>query len=154
MILASFCVLEVDKYRRNSQDHPSDVAIAFVKNNHIDKTTILVSDWPGKLAFYTNNQILAADFLTTNIKFYQEMISSTNSLTWLFNQAESSGIPIKYIFLMGNSWLVKDTTNKEIIFNDPRSYPKPRIIGRMPLPDVHSTLESRSAFPTEIYSLR
>lgn len=109
-------------------------AIKYVKDHNIKDQTILVSDWPGNLAFFSkDNRILAADMLTSNRLFYDRMISSGNALKFLMVECERQEKPIRYIFYTGNTWIVPNAAKNELVYNSPRGNSRNKI-GELSLP--------------------
>ena len=103
----------------------------YLRENHIEGKTILVSDWPGYLAFQTDNRIIAADLLTANVSLYERMRDAPDALHFLVAYCAALGHPIEYVIYSGNQWLVPDAELTSATYNDPRSYPLLVPIGRL-----------------------
>ena len=113
----------------------------YLRENRIEGKTILVSDWPGYLAFRTDNRIVAADMLTANVPLYTRMRRAPDALHFLVAYCAELGRPIEYVIYAGNQWLVPDADFTSITYNDPRSYPRLVPIGRLefPAPPVYTS---------------
>lgn len=97
--------------------------------------TILVSDYPGYVAFYApDRHIFAADLLTANRRWYGEMIKQKNAIDYIRETCDKAGAPLTHVLWNGNKWLVPSEDNNFIVFNDPRKYPAESEIGRLILP--------------------
>jgi hypothetical protein len=111
-------------HRQNWQergDDPPSLDLRFVREHHITGQTILVSDYPGYLAFRTNNAVIAADMLTGNFALYHRMRTAPDALAFLRQEAAHAGRPIHYVFYQGNSWLVPSPDLQSLTYNDPRT---------------------------------
>ncbi len=108
--------------------------VARTLRGRLDPTgALLVSDWPGEIAFHLPNPVLAPDFLTSNRTFYEELRSSRRPLERLFDAAAQAGTPIAYIVACGNNWLRLDSTGRILTFHDPRAYPRLVPLGKIRL---------------------
>jgi hypothetical protein len=88
---------------------------------------VLVSDWPGHLAFFLpDRHIFAADLLTANRKWYNNK-ENKNFFEYINNTFKKSGNISYFILWNGNNWL--EIKENKIIYNDPRSYPIKKTIG-------------------------
>ena len=88
---------------------------------------VLVSDWPGHLAFFLpDRHIFAADLLTANRKWYNNK-GDKNFFDYINNTFKISGYSSYFILWNGNNWL--EVKENKIIYNDPRSYPVKKSIG-------------------------
>jgi len=115
-----------------------------LNQNNIRGKSILVSDLPGVLAFFTNNNIIAADMLTANIKFYKEMREYPNALDFIMGYCRKMNKPLEYYMDMCKWMHFIDAEKKGeslmLIYNNPKSYPLLEPIGNF---EVHllSTLD-------------
>jgi hypothetical protein len=108
-----------------------------VINNTAPGDTILVSDYPGYVAFYApNRHIFAADLLTANRRWYGEMIKQQNALNYIQETCSKAGFPLTHILWNGNKWLVASKDDSSIVYNDPRRHPVEVEIGKMMLPNA------------------
>jgi hypothetical protein len=116
-------------------------SVDYVKTHRIDNQLILVSDNPGYLAFNTDDPVLAADLLTTNRRFVDQVETSDNSLRFLQDYCDKLDTPIRWLFYMGNSWLVPSADLRSITYCDPHTHPTCRVIGTIALvpPDYVSS---------------
>jgi hypothetical protein len=114
--------------------YPQVEALRYIDRNHLSRKTLLVSDWPGYIAFSSDNHIVAVDMLTSNRRCYEQIKASPNALACLIDACARAGKPVEAIIWMGNTWLVPDAGLRNLVFNDPRQYPHPAPIGRLALP--------------------
>lgn len=115
--------------------HGTSRGLSLVMNNTSPGDTILVSDWPGYIAFFAaDRHIFAADLLTSNRRWYNEMIKHGNALDFIRETCEKIGAPLTHLLWNGNRWLVISDDGRMVVYNDPRQYPKEREIGRWVLP--------------------
>jgi hypothetical protein len=120
-----------DKIGAGRDVHPAKSApLRMAKDLGVTDKVILVSDYPGYLAFYSRNSVIAADMLTGNRNLYNLMSESENALDFLFDYAERQGKPIEYVFYTGNRWLIPDEGLRAVLYNDPKFYPREVVIGR------------------------
>jgi len=120
---------------------PLERIVDYVKTHRIDNQLILVSDNPGYLAFNTDDPILAADLLTANRRFVEQMETSDNSLRFLQDYCDKLGMPIRWLFYLGGSWLVPSADLRSITYCDPHTHPSCRVVGTIALgpPDYVSS---------------
>jgi hypothetical protein len=104
-------------------DSPAFLTIDYIEKKGFDGETILVSDWPGAVAFFTNCNVLAADMLTSNRFEFERMRDHSNALDFLVARCNEFGHPLRHILIVGNSWLLWDDKAEEITYYDPRYYP-------------------------------
>lgn len=142
LFLVFFCVaLVVWRWEktfadRNLQDSVHQILNYIVQNN-IQHKTILMSDVPGVIAFFSRNNIIAADMLTANKKFFDEMRGSANALEFIFAYCEALKKPIRYIILFDNvssKFMELDRLHGSIRYYDPKLYPDRKSIGEMDIP--------------------
>jgi|GEM_PF-521973 len=106
--------------------------LQYLNDHGIEGATVMVSDWPGILAWQTSNHIVAADMLTGYRPLYEAMRKEPNSLAYLENTFEKLGRPLRLvIYAEGTAWLTPDEDLKGITYYDPRTYPELVPIGRM-----------------------
>jgi hypothetical protein len=120
----------------NAQDalwYPQIESARYVEQNRLSGKGILVSDWPGYLAFRFDNHIVAADMLTCNRKYYKQMKAAPDALAYLIDSHAHAGKPIEYVVWMGNKWLVPQSDLQRLVYNDPRRYPDLVPIGTLSL---------------------
>lgn len=108
--------------------------LSLVLNSTQKGDTILVSDWPGYVAFFAaDRNIIAADMLTANRHWYSAMRQNENAIDFIRASCASVGKPLSHVLWNGNRWLVWDPDNRTIDFNDPRTYPVESKIGEIRL---------------------
>jgi hypothetical protein len=106
-------------------------SVDYVKRNRIDNQLILASDNPGYLAFNTDDPVLAADLLTANRRFVEQMEASDNSLRFLQDYCDKLDMPIRWLFYTGNTWLVPSADLRTITYCDPHTHPTCRVVGSL-----------------------
>jgi hypothetical protein len=94
------------------------------------------------LAFYTDNNVLAADMLTFNRFCFERMRKSPTALGFLIEECKRLGKPIRHIIMLGNQWLVWDRATQKVVYYDPRRYPILHPIGRLPTRETALGLET------------
>jgi hypothetical protein len=92
---------------------------------NLDEEAILVSDAPGYLAFKTKAKVFAADLLTANRRFYEEMRASPNALNFILDACARQGSPVRAVFYVGGFWLTPTDNMQSLVFRDPRSTTRP-----------------------------
>lgn len=108
----------------------------YISQNNIKDISVLMSDVPGVIAFFSNNNIIAADMLTANRKYFDKMRSSSNALAFTFDYCEALQKPIQYIILFDNvssKFIELDRSKRSIQYYDPKVYPVKKNIGRIDL---------------------
>lgn len=103
----------------------------FLAMNRIENATLLLSEWPGAIAFGTKNSIIAADLLTANRNLYEELVGSGNAFERLFEMAQKAGRPVRYIVWHGGDFIKYDKENGELVWLDPKVSRRDRAIGRL-----------------------
>ena len=107
-------------------------AMKFLDERNIQDTTIIVSNGPGAIAFYsTSNRVVAADFLTGNVSFLDRMRNSDNALRYLFDGASQIDKPIEYAMIVGTlgDWLTPSENFRCALYLDPKFFPANHLIG-------------------------
>lgn len=105
-------------------------ALAWFEKNGVQDETILVSDCPGKLAFLSDNRVMAVDMLTAHRDFYREMVESKNSLRFIADRCAERGKPLTYILYLGSNGLLPEDGDTAVVQFDPRDTDR-RPIGRL-----------------------
>jgi hypothetical protein len=67
------------------------------------RQTLIVSDWPGEIAFDTRTNVFATDLLTANYRFYKSMTSSRNALIFVVQKAKAAGSPVRALIVFRGS---------------------------------------------------
>ena len=86
----------------------------------IDHSVILVSEWPGTLGFYTRNEVIAADMLTSNRLLVRRMVESRNALDVLFDEARRQGFAVQYVIYNGGRFMKPAADLSGIDLMDPK----------------------------------
>ena len=110
--------------------------LGYISKNNIKDTSILMSDVPGVIAFFSNNNIIAADMLTANRKIFDKIKASSNALTFIFDYCEALQKPIQYIILFDNvssKFIELDHLKRSVKYYDPKVYPIKKSIGQIDL---------------------
>jgi hypothetical protein len=110
---------------------PGFPAIEHLNKQGIHGKTVLISDWPGAVAFYTDNNIVAADMLTSNRFEFDRMRGASNALDYLVSECKRLDKPIEQILMVGSNWLEWDDETEEITYFDPRRFPVLVPIGKL-----------------------
>jgi hypothetical protein len=142
LALVSLLVVAAQITKLDDAKSPSVEAVDYVNNRSIHGETLLVSDWPGALAFYTDNNVLAVDMLTFNRYCFERMRKSPNALKFLIDECKRLGKPIRHIIMLGNQWLVWDRETESVTYYDPRRYPILQPIGKLPTRETPQGLET------------
>ena len=135
-MVALFCCLLAYFRWNNPPDSGNSIAMLlnFMKQHDIKNKNILVSDIPGIISFYSLNNIIAADMITANRKFFDAMRSAPNALTYLLDYCKDIGKPIHYYLHMGTGFIALNQKPKNataITYNDPKLYPVIKSIGTL-----------------------
>lgn len=91
-----------------------------VRSLGIDHATLLVSEWPGTVAFFTHNQVIAADMLTSNRQLVDRIVHAPNGAQALLEQARRRGTPVDYVVYNGGLFLQPDPSYHTLAYTDPR----------------------------------
>ena len=116
--------------QENPEQHP---AIAFLNKHNIHKTTILVADRPGFLAFDSDNYIVCADMLTGNRPLLDKMRAGANGAQVLMDHCAAQGRPIEYVIVFGIPFLELSKDERTIALLDPKTFPDRAVIGEIQL---------------------
>ncbi len=91
-----------------------------VRSLGIDHATLFVSEWPGTVAFFTHNQVIAADMLTSNRPLVDRIVHAQNGAQELLDQARRRGTPVDYVVFNGGLFLRPDPLLRTLEYTDPR----------------------------------
>ena len=106
--------------------------IKYLKENGINNSTIILSDFPGRVAFDTDNHIIALDMLTGNRKLVTQMTQSNNALEYLQKLTEEKGRPATLLIWMGhNDYLTTNDDHTKVVYNHPKHVPNHVPIGTL-----------------------
>jgi hypothetical protein len=142
LLVVSLLVVAAHLTKLRDEKSPSISAVEYVNDQSIHGETLLVSDWPGALAFYTDNNVLAADMLTFNRFDFERMREHPNALEFLVAECKRLGKPIRQIIMLGNQWMVWDRATQKVTYYDPRSFPILHPIGELPTHETPQGLET------------
>lgn len=92
--------------------------LRLVRQFGIERATILVSEWPGTLAFYTRNQVVAADMLTSNRRLVERMQQEGPAA--LLARARERDTPIEYVLFNGGLFLLPNLDLQSLEYRNPR----------------------------------
>jgi hypothetical protein len=120
---------------------PSHKTVRYLLDHNIRGRTILVSEYPGRAAFFTDNHIIAADMLTSDRVFFRDMMQSGNALEYILEYCSNQGRGLDYVIYNGGKWLVPEAGDEEVIYYDPKLTPMEyREAGRLKVgPPVHAS---------------
>jgi hypothetical protein len=109
----------------------------------IDDATILVSEWPGTVAFHTRNQIVAADMLTSNRRLVDRLFAAPDAGLVLLAAAREAGTPLDYVIVNGGPFLVPGDNRESVDLRSPRMVDNQagRTVGRIRLGPVHAEID-------------
>jgi len=77
----------------------------FLNSAGVRDEAVLVGDTPGYIAFYSDAEIVAADFLTASREMFERIARQPNPLRALFQVYREAGHPFAYVIWDGNRWL-------------------------------------------------
>jgi len=77
----------------------------FLNEAAVRDQAVLVGDTPGYIAFYSQAEIVAADFLTGSRRTFEAIARDPNPLRALFRAYRQAGHPFAYVIWDGNRWL-------------------------------------------------
>lgn len=117
-----------------------------LRDQGADADTVLVSDWPGGLAWLSEHRVMAADFLTGNRQLYAEMKESGNALTHLSRLARGQEAPLEWVVVFGRRWLRPGKDLQSVEYVDPKASSDPAPIGRLQLGSPVYTDPARGLF--------
>jgi len=99
---------------------PALITLRIVNELGIDRSTLFVSEWPGTVGFYTHNEIIAGDMLTSNRRLVDRMKASPNAIPVLFDEAQRHGAPVRYLLYNGGIFFRPSADFHELDYMDPR----------------------------------
>jgi len=137
MLVAVFVGVTVRaRWGRGMERNPETARILnFIHEHDLHARGLLLSDWPGYVAFASDNYVVAADMLTFSRHLYERLKHSPNALQSLLVYCRRQGRPLEYVFYTGKSrWLVPTEDLRSAVLNDPRRLPALVPIGRVEFP--------------------
>lgn len=99
---------------------PALTTLRVVRELGIDRSVLLVSEWPGTLAFYSHSEVIGADMLTSNRVLLKQMTDSSNAMPVLFDEARRKGTPIEYVLYNGGIFFAPSADLQDITYMDPK----------------------------------
>jgi hypothetical protein len=78
--------------------------LEYIEAQNLADAVIIVGDNPGDVSFYSTNQVLGLDMLTTNQTYVRAMLQAENGLQFVLDSAQATGKPV-YILLTSGTWL-------------------------------------------------
>ena len=123
LMMISLAIIASFMEKTTGRVSPAFGTIDHLRDEGVHQETLLVSDWPGAVAFYTDNNVVAADMLTSNRFEFERMRAESNALDYLVSRCQQLGKPLKHIMMVGDNWLTWDGAEEEIRYFDPRRYP-------------------------------
>lgn len=141
-VVATACALAL-KVADGSALPESLVSLRLASALELRHEAVLVSDYPGYLAFHTDLHVVAADFLTGDRRTLHRLRSSPDGLQLLLELAAARGRPIEAVFDMGNRWMTFGEEPWVAVWNDPKTYPAGDRLGAVALPGPPSAVEGR-----------
>ena len=114
-----------------------------VRELGIADATILVSEWPGTVAFHTRNQIVAADMLTANRRLVDRLLAAPDAGPVLLAAAREGGTPVDYVVVNGGPFLVPASDRESVDLRSPWMVENQagRTVGRLVLGPVHASVD-------------
>ncbi|MEW5940201.1 MAG: hypothetical protein AB1750_11095 [Chloroflexota bacterium] len=82
-----------------------EVMLAYLEQNGINDSTLVVTDSPGEVAFFSGNRVIGLDMLTANRLFVNDMLAAPNGLQFILDRAAQAGYPADYLLLTSDTWL-------------------------------------------------
>jgi len=99
---------------------PALRTLRIAKQLGIDRSVLLISEWPGTIGFYTKNEVIAADMLTSNRMLLDRMRRSGNAFDTVFDEARRKGTPVQYVFYNGGLFLRPAPDFSTVRYMDPK----------------------------------
>lgn len=104
----------------NEGELPALRTLRVAKQLGIDHSVLLISEWPGTIGFYTKNEVIAADMLTSNRMLLDRLRHSGNAFDTVFDEARRKGTPVQYVFYNGGIFLRPDSDLSSVRYMDPK----------------------------------
>jgi hypothetical protein len=105
----------------------------FLTVRHIDHKTLLVSEAPGMIAFYTHNNVVSNDLLTGTRSLYRTVASTPNPLQTLLNVCRDARYPVDYIIWNTGTFFQLSADRTSIEWLDPKNGRRHRSFGKLDL---------------------
>jgi hypothetical protein len=112
-----------------NEQNPITKLLDYMRQAGIEGKSIFVSEIPGIIAFYSANNIIAADMVTANRNLLDAMRNTPNAITYLLDYCKNAGKPIQYYLHMGGGFIELNKDGTAITYNDPKLYPVIKPIG-------------------------
>jgi hypothetical protein len=117
--------------RSPRRDPLSDQLTAWVRANVPPGETVLVSELPGQVAYFTDARVVAADMLTGNRRLVDDLVRSGNALDALLTRSRERGSPIRYIVHVGGMFLNVLDGGQKLEYRNPRMVHNRETIGEL-----------------------
>jgi hypothetical protein len=115
---------------------------SYLAENKVSARTILMADYPGHVAWATDNYVVSADMLTGNRRLYEAMKTSPQPVQYLLDYCAQRGHPVDFVVCGGKSFMQRGADQKTIIVNDPKQHPR-----CVPLGEIHAPFPYESPHP-------
>jgi hypothetical protein len=106
----------------------------YLAEHHASRSTIMIGDFPGRLAFATDNYIVATDMLTGNRRLYDAMMNSPQPIQYLLDYCAGRGHPVDYVVKIGKPYITAGEDRQTAVVNDPKQYPRLVPLGKVRAP--------------------
>jgi len=103
----------------------------WVQRNVPPGQTVLVSEWPGNVGYFSDAGVVAADMLTANRDFIRSLLEADDALQQLLAHARQVGKPVRFVIYNGGGFLTHDPAAGTLELHHPRLVENHRIIGRL-----------------------
>ncbi len=120
VILLAAGLFESRLHRPDDQELPALKTLRVSRELGIEHSVVLMSEWPGTLGFYSSNDVIAADMLTSNRQLVQRMVENSNALDVLFDEARRQGFPVRYVIYNGGMFVKPARDLSGIDLMDPK----------------------------------
>lgn len=134
VFVLSTAALFIDKSQPNTSNS-SMKSFSFIRDQGWKDKVILTSESPGLMAFFTDNHIIAADMLTSNRVFYQNMENSPNALEYIIDYCRERGKPVDYLVWNQGPWFLPRRDLRAMYYFSPKKHPEKVVIGKYTVGD-------------------
>lgn len=116
----AFALFSVRLHAPDEHELPALKTLRVARELGIDRSVILASEWPGTIGFYTHNEVIAADMLTSNRRLVDRMTAGSNAFSVLFDEARRNGYPVRYLLYNGGIFLRPSLDLRTVQYMHPR----------------------------------
>jgi len=106
----------------------------FLNDSGVRDQVVLVGDTPGYIAFYSQAEVVAADFLTGSRKMFETISAEPNPLRALFRVYRKAGHPFSYVIWDQNRWLGASSDWRTLRLFHPKNGRDGEPFGELPMP--------------------